>query len=108
MTTFGRGPFDALHFVASGFLVKDSEPAELAMAVRVVAQDDSLISPGMTGRPDLRDRHGTPKVDCLTGYSAARPCEIRWMRSGSLTVSISAILPSATVKPTTVMGRSRA
>ena len=40
--------FDALRFGASGFLVKDTEPADLATAVRVVAQGDSLISPSMT------------------------------------------------------------
>jgi len=40
--------FDALRFGASGFLVKDTEPADLATAVRVVAHGDSLISPSMT------------------------------------------------------------
>jgi DNA-binding CsgD family transcriptional regulator len=35
---------------ASGFLVKDTEPADLATAVRVVAQGDPLISPSMTRR----------------------------------------------------------
>jgi DNA-binding NarL/FixJ family response regulator len=40
--------FDALRSGASGFLLKDTEPADLATAVRVVAQGDSLISPSMT------------------------------------------------------------
>ena len=40
--------FAALRFGASGFLVKDTEPADLATAVRVVAHGDSLISPSMT------------------------------------------------------------
>jgi DNA-binding NarL/FixJ family response regulator len=50
LTTFGLDEylFDALSFGASGFLVKDTEPAELATAVRVVADGDSLISPNMT------------------------------------------------------------
>jgi DNA-binding NarL/FixJ family response regulator len=52
LTTFGLDEylFDALRFGASGFLLKDTEPADLATAVRVVAQGDSLISPSMTRR----------------------------------------------------------
>lgn len=42
--------FDALRYGASGFLVKDTEPADLVTAVRVVAAGDSLISPTMTRR----------------------------------------------------------
>jgi DNA-binding NarL/FixJ family response regulator len=49
LTTFGLDEylFDALRFGASGFLVKDTEFADLATAVRVVARGDSLISPSM-------------------------------------------------------------
>ncbi len=52
LTTFGLDEylFDALRYGASGFLVKDTEPADLVTAVRVVAAGDSLISPGMTRR----------------------------------------------------------
>ncbi len=42
--------FDALRFGASGFLVKDTEPADLVTAVRVVAAGDSLLSPRLTRR----------------------------------------------------------
>ena len=35
---------------ASGFLVKDTEPADLIRAVRVVAEGQGLLSPGVTGR----------------------------------------------------------
>jgi DNA-binding NarL/FixJ family response regulator len=42
--------FDALRAGASGFLLKDTEPADLVTAVRVVAGGDSLISPSMTRR----------------------------------------------------------
>jgi len=35
---------------ASGFLVKDTEPAELIRAVRVVAAGEGLLSPSVTGR----------------------------------------------------------
>ena len=52
LTTFGLDEylFDALRFGASGFLLKDTEPADLVNAVRVVAAGDSLISPSMTRR----------------------------------------------------------
>ncbi|WP_440098896.1 response regulator transcription factor [Streptosporangium sp. H16] len=42
--------FEALRGGASGFLVKDTEPAELIQAVRVVAGGDALLSPGVTRR----------------------------------------------------------
>ncbi|HTW08250.1 MAG TPA: response regulator transcription factor [Acidimicrobiales bacterium] len=52
LTTFGLDEylFDALRYGASGFLVKDTEPADLVTAVRVVAGGESLISPSMTRR----------------------------------------------------------
>jgi DNA-binding NarL/FixJ family response regulator len=52
LTTFALDEylFDALRAGASGFLLKDTEPAELVAAVRVVASGDSLISPAMTRR----------------------------------------------------------
>ena len=40
--------FEALRAGAAGFLVKDTEPAELLQAVRVVARGDALLSPGVT------------------------------------------------------------
>ncbi|GLW05261.1 DNA-binding response regulator [Microtetraspora sp. NBRC 13810] len=42
--------FEALRGGAGGFLVKDTEPAELIQAVRVVAAGDALLSPGVTRR----------------------------------------------------------
>ncbi|WP_084961990.1 response regulator transcription factor [Thermoactinospora rubra] len=42
--------FEALRGGASGFLVKDTEPAELIQAVRVVATGDALLSPSVTRR----------------------------------------------------------
>ena len=35
---------------AAGFLVKDTEPADLVRAVRVVAAGEALLSPGVTRR----------------------------------------------------------
>jgi DNA-binding NarL/FixJ family response regulator len=42
--------FEALRAGASGFVVKDIEPAELLQAVRVVAGGNALLSPGVTRR----------------------------------------------------------
>ncbi|GLU47665.1 response regulator [Nocardiopsis ansamitocini] len=42
--------FDALSAGAAGFLIKDSEPAEMLRAVRVAVQGDSLLSPSVTRR----------------------------------------------------------
>ncbi|MFF3642273.1 response regulator [Streptomyces sp. NPDC002564] len=41
---------EALRAGASGFLVKDTRPAELLDAIRTVAAGDSLLSPGPTAR----------------------------------------------------------
>jgi DNA-binding NarL/FixJ family response regulator len=42
--------FEALRAGASGFLIKDTEPAELLRAIRTVAAGDSLLSPSVTRR----------------------------------------------------------
>jgi DNA-binding NarL/FixJ family response regulator len=42
--------FEALRGGASGFLVKDTEPADLVRGVREVAGGDALLSPGVTRR----------------------------------------------------------
>jgi DNA-binding NarL/FixJ family response regulator len=50
LTTFDddESVFAALRAGASGFLVKDVEPADLLHAVRVVARGDALLSPSVT------------------------------------------------------------
>jgi DNA-binding NarL/FixJ family response regulator len=40
--------FDAVRFGASGFLVKDIEPADLVHAIRVVHRGDALLAPAVT------------------------------------------------------------
>src|SRR6202034_3056834 len=42
--------FRALRAGASGFVLKDTEPAELLQALRVVMRGDSLLSPSVTRR----------------------------------------------------------
>ncbi len=40
--------FDALRYGASGFLLKDTKPAELLQAIRLVADGGALLSPSVT------------------------------------------------------------
>ncbi|TQF74105.1 response regulator transcription factor [Rhodococcus spelaei] len=42
--------FEAIRAGAAGFLVKHTEPADLVRAVRVVADGEALLSPGVTRR----------------------------------------------------------
>jgi DNA-binding NarL/FixJ family response regulator len=52
LTTFAEDAyiFDAIRAGASGFLVKDIEPADLLTAVRVVHGGEALLSPTVTRR----------------------------------------------------------
>jgi DNA-binding NarL/FixJ family response regulator len=64
LTTFESDEYvyQALRAGASGFLVKDTEPADLIQAVRVVARGDALLSPSVTRRliTDLASRPERP------------------------------------------------
>ena len=52
LTTFDIDEYvyDALSAGASGFMLKDSEPDDIAAAIEVVAQGDALIQPSITRR----------------------------------------------------------
>ena len=57
--------FEALRAGASGFLLKDTEPAELLQAVRIVAGGEALLAPSVTRRlieefATRPDPHRTP------------------------------------------------
>ncbi len=68
--------FDAIRFGASGFLVKDSEPAELVQAIRVVNGGEALLAPVVTrtliaefaarARPARVDRRRAALIATLT------------------------------------------
>jgi DNA-binding NarL/FixJ family response regulator len=64
LTTFESDEYvyQAIRAGASGFLVKDTEPADLIQAVRVVARGDALLSPSVTRRliTDLASRPERP------------------------------------------------
>jgi DNA-binding NarL/FixJ family response regulator len=50
LTTFGLDTYvyEALHAGASGFMLKDAPPEEIAAAVRIVAGGDALLAPAIT------------------------------------------------------------
>ncbi|HEY4462732.1 MAG TPA: response regulator transcription factor, partial [Streptosporangiaceae bacterium] len=64
LTTFESDEYvyQAIRAGASGFLVKDTEPAELLQGIRVVARGDALLSPSVTRRliTDLASRPAAP------------------------------------------------
>ena len=74
--------FDAVRFGASGFLVKDIEPADLVHAIRVVYRGDALLAPVVTrtliqefalrAKPAVADR----KLAALIGSLTEREREI--------------------------------
>ncbi|GAA3121798.1 response regulator [Streptosporangium carneum] len=70
--------FEALRNGASGFLVKDTEPAELIQAVRVVADGDALLSPGVTRRliAEYASRAKTPDPSHDLGLLTDREREV--------------------------------
>jgi DNA-binding NarL/FixJ family response regulator len=74
LTTFDLDEyvFEALRVGASGFLVKNTEPAELLQAVRAVAAGDALLSPSVTRRlvaefaARAKEPRPSPAMDSLT------------------------------------------
>ena len=76
LTTFDLDEyvFEALRAGASGFLLKDTRPADLLDAVRLVADGDALLSPQVTRRviaefatlPSTAGRGGTEVLEVLT------------------------------------------
>lgn len=75
LTTFELDDYvyDALRAGAAGFLIKDSEPADLLRAVRLAAAGESLLSPSITRRViesyvshTPSGRAGHPRLGALT------------------------------------------
>lgn len=80
LTTFDLDEyaFAALRAGASGFLLKDAEPAALTAAIRTVALGDAVVSPRVTRRmlelfapqfpvnADAPNGHADPRLDALT------------------------------------------
>jgi len=94
--------FEALRHGASGFLLKDAEPASLLDAIRVVADGGSLLAPSVTRR--VIEQFGTgagrraphPELDRLTERERE---VVAWVATGRSNQEIAEVL---VVSPDTV------
>ncbi|MFC4069740.1 response regulator [Actinoplanes subglobosus] len=114
LTTFHHDAyvFQALRAGASGFLLKDAEPADLVAAVRTVAAGDAMLSPAVTrGLIDAfasgavsAAPEADPRIDALTprerdvlvaiarGLSNAEIGESLGITTGTVKVHVNALL----------------
>jgi DNA-binding NarL/FixJ family response regulator len=67
--------FEAIRAGAAGFLVKDTDAAELLRAVRVVAGGDALLSPGVTRRLIAEFASRTRPASTVPGLDELTPRE---------------------------------
>jgi DNA-binding NarL/FixJ family response regulator len=115
LTTFHQDAyvFQALRAGASGFMLKDADPADLVAAIRVVAAGEAMLSPAVTRR--LIDafatgtvsaaRSGDTRLDTLTprerdvlthlatGLSNAEIGTVLGIAAGTVKAHVNALLP---------------
>jgi DNA-binding NarL/FixJ family response regulator len=88
LTTFGLDEyiFEGLRAGAAGFLVKDTDAAELIRAVRVIAAGDALLSPAVTRRLIAEFASRTREVTTPPGLPdlTAREREVLALVAGGL------------------------
>jgi DNA-binding NarL/FixJ family response regulator len=95
--------FEALRSGASGFLLKDSDPAELLRAIRVVAEGGSLLAPSVTRRV-IAEFAGRPNATATPHPEVGRLTErereiVGWVATGR---SNDEIAEELVVSPATV------
>ncbi|MFC4013254.1 response regulator [Nonomuraea purpurea] len=105
LTTFDLDDYvyGALRAGAGGFLVKDTEPAELIHAVRVVARGDALISPSVTRRliAEFAGRVKRPEPGPELNSLTEREREVMTLVAGGLSndeIAARLVLSPATAK----------
>ena len=105
LTTFDLDDYvyGALRAGASGFLVKDTEPAELIHAVRVVARGDALIAPSVTRRliAEFASRVKRPEPGPELNALTEREREVMALVAGGLSndeIAARLVLSPATAK----------
>jgi DNA-binding NarL/FixJ family response regulator len=105
LTTFDLDDhvYDALRAGASGFLLKDTPPAELVSAVRVVASGDALLAPSVTRR--LIDEFGKssgPRPQEHVGVSSLTERELEVLQHVARGLSNTEIADALYVSDTTI------
>jgi DNA-binding NarL/FixJ family response regulator len=95
--------FEAVRSGASGFLVKDTEPADLVQAVRLVAEGNALLSPSVTKRliAEFASRAKEPPAPEALEELTAREREVMALVAEGLTnddIAERFVLSPATVK----------
>jgi DNA-binding NarL/FixJ family response regulator len=105
LTTFDLDEyvFEALRVGASGFLVKDTEPADLIKAVRVVADGEALLSPNITRRliAEFATKTKAPRPATSLNALTDREREVVALVAGGLTneeVAAKLVVSPATAK----------
>jgi DNA-binding NarL/FixJ family response regulator len=105
LTTFDIDDYvyAALRAGATGFLLKDTEPAELIQAVRVAARGDALISPSVTRRliAEFAGRVKAPEPGPRLGSLTDREREVMALVAAGLTndeIAARLVLSPATAK----------
>ena len=105
LTTFDLDEYvyGALRAGAGGFLVKDTEPAELIHAVRVVARGDALIAPSITRRliAEFAGRVKRPEPGPELNALTQREREVMALVAGGLSndeIAAELVLSPATAK----------
>lgn len=109
LTTFDLDEYvySALRAGASGFLLKDTRPADLIDAVRIVARGDALLAPSVTRRllerftSDLGPAPGEGELAVAAAELTEREREVLRLLAGgrsNLEIAEVLILTEATVK----------
>ncbi len=104
LTTFDLDEhvYDALDAGASGFLLKDISPDQLAAAVRVVAAGDALLAPSVTRRLIGQFARRQPPPDAATRLSSLTERELEVLRQLARGLSNQEITQALFVSETTV------
>jgi DNA-binding NarL/FixJ family response regulator len=120
LTTFDQDAyvFEALRAGASGFLLKDAQPADLLAAVRIVADGEAMLAPTVTRRlidafatgttavpadPDPRVASLTPRerqvlTSMASGLSNAEIGEALGVATGTVKAHVNALLAKLGVR----------